>query len=263
MKKLLFFFLLSTQISFVRIFFLVFVLTFTLSRSFSQEINIENSVLAEKVFAQLKLNKSDINEELYVEKVLPNMKSQTVIVIPKYRKNESDGYGNFYQELDAYIIIVENTTGKILYQYYEEEAWTSDAIKLTSINVDTGIYTLNNETRAFGIAASYSGSSQPNPHHHTELSLFIKSNKSLKKVLNNYTTTSFGGEWDMKCVGEFEDISSTIIIDTQNKNKNFNDLLIKDKITRTKNTVVNEDCVEKNTTTYKTKRLKYNGITYN
>ncbi|RZK19447.1 MAG: hypothetical protein EOO86_07605 [Pedobacter sp.] len=247
----------------MRILFLFFALSFTFSQSFSQQRNIENSVLAEKVLAQLKLNKSDINEELYVEKVLPNMKSQTVMVIPKYRKNESDGYGNFYQELDAYIIIVENTTGKILYQYYEEEAWISDAIRLTSIDVDTGIFTLNNETRAFGIATSYSSSSQPNPHHHNDLSLFIKSNKSLKKVLNNYTTISFGGEWDMKCVGEFESISSTIIIDTEHKNKNFNGLLIKDKITRMKNTFVNEDCVEKNTTTYKTKRLKYNGKTYN
>lgn len=246
----------------MRIFFLVFALTFAISNSFSQEKNIENSVLAEKVFAQLKLNKSDINEELYVEKILPNMKSQTVMVIPKYRKNESDGYGNFYQELDAYIIIVENTTGKILYQYYEEEAWTSDAIRLTSINVDTGIFTLNNETRAFGIVASYSSSSQPNPHHHIDLSLFIKSNKTLKKVLSNFTIITFGGEWDMKCVGEFEDIASTIIIDTKNKSKNFNGLLIKDKITKTINSAVKDDCLEKKTISNKTRKLKYNGFEY-
>ena len=246
----------------MRIFSLIFLLSLSCSYGFSQERNIESSVLAKNIFAQLKLKQGDVNEELYVEKVLPNMKSQTVMVIPKYRKNEPDGYGNYYLELDAYIIIADNTNGKILYKYYEENAWTSDASRLSSITINTGLFNLNSETRAFGINVSYQGSSQPNPNHHTDLSLFVKSNQSLKKVLSNYTTETFGGEWDMKCVGEFEQVSSTIIVDKKRKTKNFNDLIIKDKITKTINTPVNEDCIEKETVSSKTLRLKFNGTEY-
>lgn len=246
----------------MRIFSLIFLLSLSCSYGFSQERNIESSVLAKNIFAQLKLKQGDVNEELYVEKVLPNMKSQTVMVIPKYRKNEPDGYGNYYLELDAYIIIADNTNGKILYKYYEENAWTSDASRLSSITINTGLFNLNSETRAFGINVSYQGSSQPNPNHHTDLSLFVKSNQSLKKVLSNYTTETFGGEWDMKCVGEFEQVSSTIIVDKKRKTKNFNDLIIKDKITKTINTPVNDDCIEKETVSSKTLRLKFNGTEY-
>ncbi|MDQ1140789.1 hypothetical protein [Pedobacter agri] len=246
----------------MRIFSLIFLLSLSCSYGFSQERNIESSVLAKNIFAQLKLKQGDVNEELYVEKALPNMKSQTVMVIPKYRKNEPDGYGNYYLELDAYIIIADNTNGKILYKYYEENAWTSDASRLSSITINTGLFNLNSETRAFGINVSYQGSSQPNPNHHTDLSLFVKSNQSLKKVLSNYTTETFGGEWDMKCVGEFEQVSSTIIVDKKRKTKNFNDLIINDKITKTINTPVNEDCIEKETVSSKTLRLKFNGTEY-
>ncbi|WP_316807421.1 hypothetical protein [Pedobacter agri] len=246
----------------MRIFSLIFLLSISCSYSFSQERNIENSVLAKNIFAQLKLKQGDVNEELYVEKVLPNMKSQTVMVIPKYRKNEPDGYGNYYLELDAYIIIADNTNCKILYKYYEENAWTSDASRLSSITINTGLFNLNSETRAFGINVSYQGSSQPNPNHHTDLSLFVKSKQTLKKILSNYTTETFGGEWDMKCVGEFEQVSSTIIVDTKRKTKNFNDLIIKDKIIKTINTAVNDDCIEKETVSNKTLRLKFNGIEY-
>ncbi|MCX3264437.1 PA3715 family protein [Pedobacter agri] len=246
----------------MRIFSLIFLFSLSCSYGFSQERNIESSVLAKNIFAQLKLKQGDVNEELYVEKVLPNMKSQTVMVIPKYRKNEPDGYGNYYLELDAYIIIADNTNGKILYKYYEENAWTSDASRLSSITINTGLFNLNSETRAFGINVSYQGSSQPNPNHHTDLSLFVKSNQSLKKVLSNYTTETFGGEWDMKCVGEFEQVSSTIIVDKKRKTKNFNDLIIKDKITKTINTPVNDDCIEKETVSSKTLRLKFNGTEY-
>jgi len=50
---------------------------------------------------------------------LPKSKSNTVLGIPKYKKNEKDEYDNSYFELDAYIIIADNITGKILYKYYE------------------------------------------------------------------------------------------------------------------------------------------------
>ena len=223
--------------------------------------NTQNDFLFTKVISQLGLKETDVNEEFYVEKVLPNSKSQSVIVVPKYRKNEEDEYGNRYFELDAYIIVADNKTGKILYKYYEENAWTSDAVKLSSIIVDTGLYNLNGETRAFGIRVSYSGSSGPNPYSQTDLSLFIVGKKSLRRILKNYSISEYQGEWDMNCAGEFENTDGIIDIDTA-KTNGFNNLIIKETIVKAKNTPVKEDCIEKKSTKHSTKKLKFNGQEY-
>ncbi|MBC6110222.1 hypothetical protein ACFOG5_15765 [Pedobacter fastidiosus] len=222
---------------------------------------LDQEFLLKKVLSQLGLKEKDINEELYVEKVLPYSKSQTVMVIPKYRKNEKDESGNSYFELDAYVIIADNTTGKILYKYYEENAWTSDAVVLSNIIIDTGLYNLTAETRAFGIRVSYTGSSRPNPYSQTDLSLFVVETKSLKRILKNYTISDAHGEWDMNCAGEFEDTESVIDIDA-NKTNGLNNLIVKETIVYTKNIPVKEDCIEKKTIKHNIKKLKYNGVEY-
>ncbi|MCD9854413.1 hypothetical protein LUD75_06835 [Epilithonimonas sp. JDS] len=221
----------------------------------------ENSRLLDNVLSQLKLNKKDIHEPLYREKVLPNKPSNTLMVIPKYRVNETDEYGNLYLELDAYIIIADNTSGKILYKYIEPNAWTSDAMALWDITIDTGLYQLNENTRAFGIRASYRNGSQPNPSHNTDLSLYIVQNNTLEQILNNYKIDSAGGEWDTKCAGEFEDSTGHIDID-KNKTNGFKNLIVKSKTTYTKSISIKDDCVEKVTHKNSTKILKYNGKTY-
>lgn len=100
--------------------YILILLIFFFGKIYSQEN--QNSVILDKVLTQLKLDKKGIHENLYRQKVLPNNKSNTVIVIPKYRVNETDEYGNLYLELDAYVIIADSNTGKILYKYVNENA---------------------------------------------------------------------------------------------------------------------------------------------
>jgi len=221
----------------------------------------KNDVLMTKVLNQLNINKKDIREALFREKVLPNKKSNTLMVIPKYRVNQTDEYGHDFFEFDAYIVIADNTTGKILHKYVEENAWTSDAMVLSDITIDTGIYQLNTENRAFGIRVDYEGSSRPNPYHPTTLSLFIIQNNSIKRILKNYPIAEFHGEWDTNCAGEFEDVKGVISID-KNKTNNFSNLIIKNTIVQTKNIPTKDDCTEKKTTKLSTVTLKYNGKEY-
>lgn len=221
----------------------------------------ENSKLLDKVLVQLKLTKKDFHTPLYTEKVLPNKPSNTLMVIPKYSVNETDEYGNLYLELDACIIIADSTSGKILYKYNEPDAWTSDAMVLSDITIDTGLYQINENTRAIGIRVSYRGSSQPNPSYDTDLSLFIIQNNTLKKILNNYKIDSAGGEWDTKCAGEFEDSTGHIDID-KNKTNGFKNLIVKSKTTYTKSISVKDECIRKVTHENSTKTLKYNGKEY-
>jgi len=235
-----------------------FLLILIFCNAYSQ---VKSNIVLDNVLKLLNLNRKDIYEELYREKVLPYKTSNTLMVIPKYRVNEPDGYGNLYLELDAYIIIADNLTGKILYQYIDENAWTSDAIVLSDITIDTGIYQLNPENRAFGIRVDYAGSSRPNPYNQTDLSLFISQNNTMKRILKNYPISKFRGEWDTNCAGEFEGISGVISID-KNKNNGLSNLIVKNKIEQTRNIPTKDDCVEKKTSKLSMVILKYNGKEY-
>lgn len=221
----------------------------------------QNGFLRNQVLKQLNLKLSNIHEALYKEKKLPNKTSQTLVVIPKYRTNETDEEGHLFLELDAYIIIVDSSTGKILYKYIDESALTSDAMVLTDIDIDTGLYQLNENNRAFGIRVSYRGSSNPNPYSYTDLSLFIIQNNAVKRILNNYQIDRSSGEWDTRCAGEYEDIIGTIDMD-KNKTNGFRNIMIKNKITQTKSFETNDGCDEKVITKNTTKYLKYNGKEY-
>jgi len=238
--------------------FTVLMLLFVFADAYSQE---QNAFLLDKVLTQLKLNKKQIHEPFYRSKVLPNKTSNSVLAIPKYRTNETDKYGNYFLELDAYIVVADNATGKILNKYVEENVWTSDAFVLEDITIDTGIYQLNTENRAFGIRVDFKGSSRPNPFGQTDLSLFIIKNNQLKKVLNNFPISEYHGEWDTNCAGKFEDVTGVISID-KNKSNGFGNIIVKDKIVNTKNIPTTDDCVEKKTTKSSTKILKFNGKEY-
>lgn len=224
--------------------------------SFAQNANHLNSVLK-----QLKFKDSQINTELFTEKILPYDKAKSVLVIPKYNVNEKDEYGNYYFVLDAYIIVIDNATGKIIHKLIEPNAWTSDAVVLSSISIDTGLYVLNKTTRAFGIRVNYSGSSRPNPYSETNLSLYIIDKNSLKKVLNDYTISKSSGEWDTNCAGKFEDANSTFDID-KSQSHNFNTIIVKTKIVKTVNVPTKEDCIAKESIKKETSKLIFNGKEY-
>ncbi|WDF45833.1 hypothetical protein PQ459_13095 [Chryseobacterium sp. KACC 21268] len=236
----------------------VLLLLLLFANAYSQE---QNEVLLNKVLTQLKLNKKDIHEPLYRSKVLPNKTSNSVLVIPKYNVNESDEYGHDFFVLDAYIVLADNETGKILSHYVEKEAWTSDAMVLSDITIDTGLYQLNEKDRAFGIRVSYSGSSKPNPYYYSDLSLFIVQNNAMKRILKNYQINRSSGEWDTRCAGEFEESTGNIDMD-KNKTNGFKNLIIKSKIEHTKSFLVNDNCEEKVTTKNGIKNLKFNGKEY-
>jgi hypothetical protein len=156
-------------------------------------IKPENALLS-KVLKQLNLKESDVQESLYVEKIIPYNRSLTIMVIPKIETKEIDEYKNSFYEFSLYIIIVENKTGEIKSKFYESKALTSDAIVLSGIEIDTASYDINKLDRTFGVRINYSGSSQPNPFNKTELSLFTENKINLKRVLKNYPISEFHGE---------------------------------------------------------------------
>ena len=124
--------------------FLILILSFlTTYISYSQDER-----LISKVLVQLNLKPKDVNMDFIQTKVLPYAKEKTVLVILKYETNQDDAQFYVY---DAYIVIADNQTGQILNKYFEKSKWTSDAIRLDGLTIDTGLYNLSDKIRAFGV----------------------------------------------------------------------------------------------------------------
>lgn len=234
----------------------LFIISFDIYNSYCQA---QNNFFSE-VLRELGLQIKDINKSLFVSKVLPYAKDKSILVIPKYASRTDEEY-----VYDAYIVVIDNSTGKILYKFYEPQAWVSDAIALSDLMIDTGLYILNNETRAFGIRAYYSNNSHGYPYSRTELSLFIIENKKLKRLLKNYTVSSYNGLFGSGCEGTKEEMEAIIDIDKVHQSNQFNDLVIGQTLITTdyvskKNSP--NDCYEKRNIKKKTVIMRYDSNLY-
>ncbi len=220
--------------------------------SFAQDGDFINDAINE-----LKLGKAYINYDLIVSKVRPNNSNETIVVIPRIAE-EDEGHS----ELEIYIAIVNNKTGKIINKYIEPSYWTSDAIVLSKISIDTAPYITSDNDRAFGIKAHYYGSARANPYENTTISLFIKSNNKLKKILNSCDVLDSHGEWDTDCAGEFTELKNIFIM-SANKTNGCYDILVKEETTYTHSYVDrNGDCNSEMKIALGKSVLKFNGEEY-
>lgn len=155
--------------------------------------DFDKESIVDNVIEQLNLNKQKIKTDLIVSKVQPNNSNETIVVIPEI-------YGEYDEqmfELNSYIVLVNNATGKITHKYFESSKtndWISDAIRLAEIKIDTAPYIVAKDKRAFGIRIYCYNNSQPNPYSNKTISLFVKSGNTLKKVLHNYDVMNHIGE---------------------------------------------------------------------
>ncbi len=211
---------------------------------------------------QLNLKESQINLNLFTEKVLPNYKAQSVLLIPKYKTNEQDEYENYFLVMDAIVLVVDNASGKILYQNIEPETWVSDAMIMESLVIDTGLYILADQKRAFGVRVNTHNTSGPNPFALEELKLYLVDNKKLNRITDNITVYRNSGDWDIKCNGEFSTEITSIEVDNKNKSNGLNNLKLKTSIKKEINTLIKGDCKTKIVDTKENVVLKFNGKTY-
>lgn len=191
---------------YLTLFFIVFSTHFQIAwASINDEViddaQSHHNVLVSKVLNQLKLPHERCYCDLAVIKQLPFGKKDTVVVIPEISSMEENGD---VFDLNSHILVVDTKTGKIKSSYFESartNGWTSDAMRLEEISIDTGRYMLTNTYRAFGIRVKYVGSSRVNPWVNQTLSLFLPKGKKLKPVLKNMDVYKYHGEWDGICSG--------------------------------------------------------------
>lgn len=217
--------------------------------------------LLETVLTNLNLEKEDCKLSLVAQKLNPINPAETIIVIPEIVEE-----AEHYFRLNSYVLIVETLTGKILNQLFETtktNGLESDALVLTDIKIDTAPYLVAASTRAFGVRVSFVGSSRANPYDNEKLSLYLKTkDNGLQKILNNYETMYYGGEWDTDCLGTFV-LQNKVLIMTEEYSNNFLNILVSTKVTETENYLdENNNCQSKDVLTNSKSVLKYNGAEY-
>ena len=224
---------------------------------FSIPLLAQSNDLINKVLKELDISLEDCNQNLFVVKKLPYDSLISIMVLPIFTEK--------IEELDfsinAHILMVNNRTGEIIHQFYEENTWISDAMRINEISIDTAPYLINADKRAFGIRVHYYVGSKPNPYSQDLLSLFIPEAKTLKKILNEYMVYSYSGEWDMFCTGEFIENNKILIVSKEQTNDFYN-LIVKDKVIYLNKMEEGEDCVDKETTETITTVLKFDGNQY-
>lgn len=212
-----------------------------------------DSIRLNNILKSLKLDKTKTKEELCTEKKMPNTEDSYIAVIPVVIEQENNDY---VFTVRNYILITD-ANGTIKNKYLDPTEINSDAISLRSFTIDTGLYTIGTNIRAFGVKADFVGSSGPNPYELSTMSMYYPKGKTFKKVLDQFTMDLYSGEWDTRCNGEFEDNHSYIILE-QSKTNNFTDLKIKTISVTTINKDVKGECESKETskTFYKTLKFK-------
>lgn len=221
---------------------------------------LENFALISSILKELDLELLNVKTNLIVSKPNPQTLNEVIVVIP-----EIVDEGEHYFELNSHILIADNRSREITHKYFESSQtnqWVSDAIELNEISIDTGRYYISEDTRAFGVRVHYIGMSRVNPSEKETLSLFLKSGDGLKKILDQYPTKNFSGEWNGSCSGKFENIENTLIISDKKTNV-FSNILIRSKIIKT-TTEENEnaECIDIVTQTTQNSLLKFNGKEY-
>ncbi|GAA3787910.1 hypothetical protein GCM10022271_20690 [Corallibacter vietnamensis] len=201
--------------------------------TFGQELT--DKELIGKSIEFLKVNEKDLLIEKVTLKTFP--KEKTIIVLPiiTNRYNECD----YCYDIDNNILIWNKKSKSFEANYTKKAEWTSDAVYLSSLKIDTAPYYLNKNIRAFGLRYSYSGSSRVNPYDSEIINLYYPKGNEIIEVLNNFELENTTGENNGTCENaSFETSKSILIMNDKFENK-LNDITIKTNI---KNYTFDSEC---------------------
>jgi hypothetical protein len=199
-----------------------------------------DSDLVAKVLANLGLEKKDCYERFIVSKNIPNSTNESIVVIPKISElNDIERY----IILDSYLVIANSISGEIISSYFEEKAWSSDAVRMENIEVKYQPYQISKDTETIGILIDYDVWSRASPYSSKELSLFVRNGEKLIQVLKDYALYRLNGETDGTNNGEF--VKHKKIIETNtNTESGFFDLIVTDSIIKTQSSEGVEKIIE-------------------
>ncbi|MEZ4859019.1 MAG: hypothetical protein R2781_09435 [Flavobacteriaceae bacterium] len=194
-------------------------------------------------------------------KPLPNSHNEAIVVVPEIAEgNPEEDFS-----LNTHIAIVAIQNQDITHRYFESfktNGWLSDAIMLDGIEIDTAPYTVTENNRAFGVKLLFTGSSRANPYYSEVLSLFIKKETHLQKILHHFTVEEYSGELDGPCIGTSFSEKKTLAMEKEKTNGFFN-ISVRNSLGKTIDFEdENGECQSKDTTSQEISLLKFDGTQY-
>lgn len=209
---------------------------FTIS-FFAQESS--DKFIIDKAIDFLKVKEKDLLSDKICLKVIPNQKEKVIIVVPVITNRDPECEECF--DIDNNIVVWNKATKAIETKYSKKAEWTSDAMYLAELKIDTGLYYLNKSTRAFGIRYSYSGSSRVNPFGTESINLYYFRDNEVIEVLHNFELEKYNGDsgGNEGCKDSWFTTSKSVFIISDKLTTKFNDVNVKTKL---KDYSLDEDC---------------------
>lgn len=191
-------------------------------------------------------------------KVWPADPSLTLAVQPMPQAGATDDEAVY----DVEVLVADSKSGAIVAHFYEPSAITSDAVRFSSIDLDTARYQLTPQLRAFGVRVTYEGSSRVNPYEAQALSLYVQDGHTLRRVLDDMLVANDSGEWDGNCAGTFSSIARSLAVGPANSS-GYATLRVGETSKERVSKQTSSDCVSKDGTPKRsTTTLNYNGTAY-
>lgn len=175
---------------------------------------------AEAAVKFLNLSRDSIYEYSSTSKKVPYLENTVIYAILEI-KERGDGYVVFNMN----VLLVQDNN-KLLYQLREDHDINSDAVALSSVQIDTAPYFVREKSRAFGIRLSYSGSSRVNPYGSKTINFYEIKEGRLVNILNEFNMARGEGENNGADTGEWEDQESILVMSSK-KTNDYYDITVK------------------------------------
>ncbi|MCB0457964.1 MAG: hypothetical protein R2776_04125 [Flavobacteriaceae bacterium] len=199
--------------------------------------------------------------KLNVFKVSPYNSNEAVVIIPEI----AEGNPEELFELNTHMAVIDIRGEAITHYYFESHTtngWISDAVVLDEILVDFPAFSVNEETKPIEVKVKYYGSSRVNPYYNNAISLFIKGENSLKKILHQYSVEELSGELDGPCIGTTLSEKKTLMME-KGKTNGYFIIAVKNILSETIDFEdKNGECQSKETIKTSSTFLRYNGVQY-
>jgi hypothetical protein len=169
---------------------------------------------------------------------------KTLIFVPKVSEDSDNQL-----IIDANLLLINPKTGEILSEFIEQNSWYSDAIQITSIEVNYNPYRITEHSETVGITVEYYGASRVNPYASKIFTLFNRRGDVLERVLQDYEIHNLTGENDGDGNGFYNENSKTITSIVSSETEYYNlkiidsikEVTYKNRTDKTINTSVNSE----------------------
>ena len=168
--------------------------------------------------------------------------------------NEADFY-------DLTVLLLKNTSDQVVARLVQKRAFSSDAIQLTGIAIDSAPYKLAPGQRAFGVRARFANNSSFNSWEHEQLNLYLAQGTELRQILGSLLTAQKLYEKVDECQEALTDRSRHLIV-APHSTLGKADLILKEKVLIDKSSIQKGQCVSKKSVVSKSTTLRFDGQNY-